>query len=154
MSIIIRKAELNDIETLSNMLNELFSIEDDFIPDSVKQKKGLELIISGIDGGGIFIAQYGTRVAGMMNLQKIVSTAAGGFSVLLEDLYVEPDMRGRGIGSMLINHAVGWSKEEQAVRIQLGADARNAPALGFYQSKGFMRGNLVLHYKYISSVEL
>ena len=106
MSIIIRKAELNDIETLSNMLNELFSIEDDFIPDSVKQKKGLELIISGIDGGGIFIAQYGTRVAGMMNLQKIVSTAAGGFAVLLEDLYFEPDMRGRGIGSMFINQSV------------------------------------------------
>jgi len=149
MNIIIRKAVLADIEMLSNMVGDLFSIENDFTADPVKQKLGLQLIISGVAGGVILIAQTGERSVGMVNLQKIVSTAAGGFSVLLEDLYVEPHMRGQGIGTILLEHAIEWGMREQAVRIQLGADKRNAAAIGFYRSKGFTLSNLVMHYKYL-----
>lgn len=151
MDIIIKKAGLCDIKALNNMLKDLFSIEDDFTSDSNKQKTGLEMIISGVTGGVIFIAQCGLRPVGMVNLQKIISTAAGGISILLEDLYVEPDIRGQGVGSMLLEKAVEWGREEHAVRMQLGADMRNAPAISFYKSKGFMQSNLVLHYKSIIS---
>ena len=143
----IRKAVRDDAEALCLLLRDLFLIETDFIPDAAKQRKGLEMLIGGMTGGVIFAAESGSEIAGMVNLQKIVSTAAGGYSVLLEDLYVKPEYRNSGIGSKLIDRAVQWGKQEGALRIQLAADLRNRPAISFYSERGFHISNMVLHYK-------
>lgn len=148
-NILVRKAGESDLDTLADMLGRLFSIEDDFQADPVKQKAGLELIISGYVCGVILIAEADSVIAGMVNLQKVVSTASGGYSVLLEDLYVKPEMRRTGIGSFLLKNAVEWGRKEKALRIQLGADVRNKSALNFYKSIGFARSSLSLHYKNI-----
>jgi len=145
--VIIRKALHGDVDTLLSMLSGLFSIEDDFVIDPRKQRAGLELIISGKTGGVIFMAESDSVPVGMVNLQRIVSTAAGGYSVLLEDLYVVPGMRDMGIGTMLVNEAVKWGEKEKALRVQLGADSRNLRALSFYYENGFVMSNLVFHYK-------
>jgi len=149
MSIILRKAAESDINTLSGMLAELFSIEDDFEIDSVKQKKALSLIINGGEEAVIFVAETQSEIIGMINIQKIVSTAVGGYSLLLEDMFVLSEYRCFGVGKMLIEQAVQWGKERQAFRIQLAADIRNMPAINFYYREGFSMSNMVLHYKLI-----
>ncbi len=149
MKITVRPAVTDDIDILVEMLNSLFTIEDDFSPDPLKQRAGLDIIVSGKTGGAVFLAEYDGSPAGMVNLQKIVSTAAGGFSVLLEDLYVVPEMRRNGVGTVLLQEAIRWGREEGSLRIQLGADVRNKPAISFYTAKGFKISNLALHYKSI-----
>jgi len=149
MNIKIREARVSDTAMLAGMLAELFSIEDDFEIDSSKQKTALNIITGGSTGGVILIAETDSAAAGMINLQKVVSTASGGFSVLMEDLYVRPEYRKRGIGTMLVEKAVQWGKEHGAVRIQLAADSRNTPALDFYSKTGFSKSNMIFHYKFI-----
>ena len=149
MNITIRKAVFDDLNILSEMIADLFSIESDFEINPAKQIAALKMIIEGDTCGVIFIAEADLQVAGMINLQRIVSTAAGGFSVLLEDLYVKHDLRNRGIGEMLLVQAAMWGKEQQALRIQLGADIRNKPAITFYSRHGFFKSNMALHYKMI-----
>lgn len=146
---IVRIAGMADILLLSEMLAGLFSIEDDFEIDSAKQIKALEMIISGTTGGAILIAESDTIITGMVSLQKVVSTASGGYSVLLEDLYVLPGFRDRGIGKTLIDHAFQWGRDNDAVRIQLAADKRNRAASDFYSGRGFKAGNMVCYYKFI-----
>jgi len=149
LNINIRKAGMEDIHLLSKMLAELFSIEDDFEIDSAKQMKALAMIIGGTTGGVVLIAESDSKIAGMVNLQKIVSTASGGYSVLLEDLYVIPEFRDRGVGKCLTDHAVQWGRENDAVRIQLATDKRNQAAADFYSGRGFKAGNMVCYYKFI-----
>ena len=149
MNITIRKADASDIPGLIIMLADLFSIEDDFDIDLLKQETALEMIISGKTGGVILIAENNSDVIGMVNLQKVISTAAGGYSVLLEDLYVVPRFRNMGTGSLLVDYAVAWGKENNALRIQLAADARNINATVFYSGKGFARSNMIFYYKLI-----
>ncbi len=145
----IRSAVSEDIDILCAMLEELFTIEDDFTTDTSKQRAGLDILINGNTESIIFIAQSGSEIAGMINLQKIVSTAAGGYSVLLEDLFVKAEYRSIGIGKMLIDRALLWAKSEGALRIQLAADIRNKVALSFYSNSGFNISNMVLYYRTI-----
>ena len=148
-NITIRKAGNEDIHLLSQMLAGLFSIEDDFEIDSAKQSKALEMIISGTTGSAIMIAESDSIITGMVSLQKVVSTASGGYSVLLEDLYVLPEYRDRGIGKCLTDYADQWGRENDAVRIQLAADKRNRAAADFYKAGGFSESNMLCFYKYI-----
>lgn len=147
----VREADQADINELCHMLGGLFSVEDDFCADYEKQKTALEILIDKKTGSIIFVAESDGGIAGMINLQKIVSTAAGGYSILLEDLYVKNKYRDSGIGGMLVNRALQWAKSEGALRIQLAADIRNKKALSFYNNNGFTISNMVLYYKYISS---
>ncbi len=145
----VREACRADTDILCYMLAELFSIENDFTADAEKQRNALKILIDKKTGGVILVAESGSDITGMVNLQKIVSTAAGGYSILLEDLYVKPEYRNTGIGRMLVDKAEEWGRSESALRIQLGADIRNSNALSFYSNAGFNRSNMALHYKYL-----
>ena len=57
MNIAIRPAEFEDIEALIALLNQLFSIEHDFLFDEDKQRKGLELMLTS-DGRCILVAEH------------------------------------------------------------------------------------------------
>ena len=64
-SITIRKATGNDVPQMVDLLNELFSIESDFIPSPEKQSRGLNLLLSR-SGSSCIIACEGERVVGMI----------------------------------------------------------------------------------------
>jgi len=132
---------------MCNMLAGLFSIETCFAADHEKQTAGLELLLSGRNSIA-FIADNG-HAAGMITGQLVASTAAGGYSVLIEDLFVMPEFREQGIASMLIAHLISWAKEAGAVRAQLVADVMNAPAIALYNKLGFGTGRMIGIYKMI-----
>jgi ribosomal protein S18 acetylase RimI-like enzyme len=137
MNIIIRKAALKDINSLTALLEGLFSIETDFIFNKKKQEKALRLLINNTNDKIILVACDGDTLVGMLSGQIVVSTASGGFSVLLEDLFVQKDYRGLGIGSMLLLKITEWGHEMDCVRIQLVADKTNSQAKKFYLKHGF-----------------
>jgi GNAT superfamily N-acetyltransferase len=86
------------------------------------------------NNGQIFVACHPTaNVIGMVSAQLVISTAMGAPSVWLEDMIVLESFRGQGVGKALLNSAEGWAKSKGAKRIQLVADADNAPALQFYK---------------------
>ncbi len=43
-------------------------------------------------------------MVGMVNLLFTISTAMGGFVINMEDVYIHPDHRRQGYGSLLMNH--------------------------------------------------
>ena len=58
----------------------------------------------------------------MVNLLFTISTAEGGFVVLLEDVIVHHEFRGRGVGSQLLNHAIEYAKRKEFLRMTLLTD--------------------------------
>jgi GNAT superfamily N-acetyltransferase len=134
MSITIKPATANDIESLVKLLNTLFSIEQDFTPDEVAQRSGLKMLLDNPTHGQIFVAHHPqAKVIGMVSAQLVISTAMGAPSAWLEDMVVFEPFRGQGVGKALLDSAKEWAKAKGAKRIQLVADADNAPALEFYK---------------------
>ena len=127
----------NDLPHLADLLAELFTMESDFGPDRVKQLRGLQLILDSPGAGRLFVLHVGGKVAGMANALITISTSEGGRVLLLEDVIVIGEHRGRGLGSCLVAHVLNWAHEQGMARVTLLADRDNQAALGFYRKLGF-----------------
>jgi GNAT superfamily N-acetyltransferase len=149
MSIIIRNAIEDDIDYMCEMLAGIFLIETDFKKDTTIQRRALTLLLRDKDNKTALVAENDSMTAGMITGQLVVSSAVGGYSILLEDLFVIPEYRTRGIASMLIRHLISWGKTKGAVRVQLVADNRNPAAMKLYKNAGFLSSNMRGLYKMI-----
>ena len=133
-----------DIDALVALLAILFSIEQDFSPDAAAQRRGLELLLASPERGQILVARHATAgVIGMVSVQLVMSTAIGAPSAWVEDMVVSAPFRGQGIGKMLLVKAREWAASKGAGRMQLLADADNAPALDFYRHLGWQPTRLL-----------
>ncbi len=64
------------------------------------------------------------------------STWRGRAGLYLEDLYVTPAARGRGIGRALLQHLAQLAVARGCARFEWAVLDWNAPAIGFYESLG------------------
>jgi ribosomal protein S18 acetylase RimI-like enzyme len=55
----------------------------------------------------------------------------------LEELYVVPSLRGRGIGKALLDAAMDMARSEGATHMELGTSEDDTAARGLYESAGF-----------------
>src|SRR5271163_1849090 len=97
-NVAIEPATLEDLPQLTELLFELFTLEGDFKPDRTKHMRGLRLILEQPSRGRIFVIRLDGRILGMINLLFTISTAEGGFVLLMEDVIVHHDHRHRGFG--------------------------------------------------------
>ena len=137
MNPIIDFATADDLDSMADLLAELFTLESDFKSERHKQIAGLRLILENPDIGRLFVVRIDGRVAGMANALFRVSTAEGCRVVLLEDVIVKAAHRGSGLGHKLVEHILDWSAANGLPRVTLLADKDNAPALAFYEQLGF-----------------
>src|ERR1700724_481153 len=98
-NVVIEPATEHDLDELSGLLGELFSHESDFRPNKDKQLRGLRLIFEQPNRGRVFVLRRDNAIVGMINLLFTISTAEGGFVMLLEDLVIHEEYRGNGYGS-------------------------------------------------------
>ena len=102
----IRYARLEDIEQLVGLLSELFTIEEDFEVNEVKQRQGLKLLLENPESNVLLVADKGKEIVGFVSVQIIISTAEGGKVGLLEDMIIKSSYRGNKIGTELINKMI------------------------------------------------
>src|SRR5256884_3513624 len=121
-NVVIEPAPEADLDELSDLLGELFSEESDFRPNKEKQLRGLRLIFEQPNRGRVFVLRSNNAIVGMINLLFTISTAEGGFVILLEDLVVHEGYRGKGYGSLLLEHAIDFAKQKNFLRITLLTD--------------------------------
>ncbi|KAB2888976.1 MAG: GNAT family N-acetyltransferase [Desulfobulbaceae bacterium] len=138
----IRPARTADIPEMVRLLELLFAIEADFTADADRQSQGLNLLLQQ-PLACVMVAEQEGRVVGMCSGQLTVSTAEGGFALLVEDLVVAADFRGRKIAPRLLEAVALWAAGHGAARMQLLADRDNAPALAFYRRLGWKETALV-----------
>jgi ribosomal protein S18 acetylase RimI-like enzyme len=133
----IEPAALADIPALCQLLEQLFEQEAEFTPDLDAQRRGLQMILADGATGMILVARDGQQIVGMVNLLYTVSTALGARVALLEDMVIAPNERNCGLGTRLLDAAVGYAKQNGCRRITLLTDADNLSAQRFYQRQGF-----------------
>ena len=123
-----------DIPDLINLLSVLFGIEKDFKPDFSRQENGLALILKNHTLDTIQVARNSAgKAVGMVSAQLVISTAQGTASAWIEDMVIDAEFRGCGIGKQLLQKTLDWAKSKGATRAQLLVDIENTEALGYYQ---------------------
>ncbi|HEY3664226.1 MAG TPA: GNAT family N-acetyltransferase [Chthoniobacterales bacterium] len=133
----IEPAIAEDLDELSSLLGELFSEESDFRPDKGKQLRGLRLIFEQPNRGRVFVLRRDRTIVGMINLLFTISTAEGGFVILLEDLVIHKEHRGHGYGSMLLDYAIEFARQKNFRRITLLTDRPELRSQSFFRKHGF-----------------
>jgi GNAT superfamily N-acetyltransferase len=139
----IEPATLDDLPELTELLFELFSQEGDFIPNREREMRGLRLLLEQPSRGRIFVLRSPIKIVGMINLLITISTAEGGFVLVLEDLIVHREYRGQGFGTQLLNYAIEFAKKKKFLRITLLTDKPNEKLKGFFAKNGFVESNMI-----------
>lgn len=140
---VIEQATLEDLPQLVDLLHELFTFEGDFVPNRGKQMRGLRLILEQPNRGRIFVLRQNGAILGMINLLFTISTAEGGFVVLLEDVIVHRDFRGKGFGDMLLKHTIEYARKKDFHRITLLTDRINEQGQHFFEKHGFFKSKMI-----------
>jgi ribosomal protein S18 acetylase RimI-like enzyme len=81
----------------------------------------------------------GHPVLGFVHLMPSISTVAMRPIWLLEDLYVTPDFRRKGVATALMTYAENFARETGAERLTLATAHDNLRAQALYQSLGYLK---------------
>ncbi len=84
----------------------------------------------------VIIAEYRDESAGFALFFHNYSTFLGKRGIYLEDLFVKPAFRGRGIGKALLTYLAGIAVERECGRFEWSVLDWNEPAIRFYESLG------------------
>ena len=141
--VVIEPATEADLDELSEMLGGLFSQEGDFRPDKERQLRGLRLIFEQPSRGRVFVLRQNGAIVGMINLLFTISTAEGGFVILLEDLVIHQQYQGKGYGSKLLQHAIDFAKQKNFLRITLLTDRPENLAQEFFRHHDFVESSMI-----------
>ncbi|WP_201859929.1 GNAT family N-acetyltransferase [Microvirga soli] len=82
------------------------------------------------------IAEWGGEPAGFALWFYNFSTFRGRHGIYLEDLFVKPELRSKGIGRALLRHLAGRCLAEGLARLEWWVLDWNEPALKVYRSIG------------------
>jgi GNAT superfamily N-acetyltransferase len=133
---VIRPAVAEDVPAILSLIRELATYERS--PDSVvATEDGLRAALFG-ESPAVFchVAEDGGEVVGFALWFLNFSTWLGRHGLYLEDLFVRPACRGRGLGKALLETLVGIARERGYGRVEWVVLDWNEPAQAFYRSLG------------------
>jgi GNAT superfamily N-acetyltransferase len=82
------------------------------------------------------IAEWQGEPAGFALWFYSFSTFRGKHGIYLEDLFVRPEMRGKGLGKALLAHLAQRCQREGLARLEWSVLDWNTPAIDFYKAQG------------------
>lgn len=139
----VEPATIEDLPALTELVMNLLDVSGDFTPDRAVQERGLGLILEQPNRGRIFVVRNQHQIFGMVNLLFTISTARGGFVILMEDVVIHPDHRGQGYGTMLLDYVADFAKKKHFKRITLLTDRISSESQGFFEKNGFEHSTMI-----------
>ena len=133
--ITLRPAGRADCGIILSFIRELAEYEkmQDLV---VADEKLIEKWLFDENAAKVIIAEYGGKAAGFCLYFTTYSTFVGRAGIHLEDLYVKPEFRKKGIGKRLISELAGICREKGYGRLEWCCLDWNEPAREFYKSLG------------------
>ena len=130
----IRKIELKDLDRVFELLNELYQNKLQYnrfkeIYDLKLNDKNSYYIVAIVDN----------KIVGVLTLELQIKLHRARCQSFIEDLIVDKDYRGKGIGKALIEEAIRFSKQNDCEVVELTSFLDNVDAHRFYEKNGFIK---------------
>jgi GNAT superfamily N-acetyltransferase len=136
---VIRAASVQDVAALAILVEQYWSFEG--IPgfDSRRIEELLRAALSAEGRARCWLAGQPGEPAGYLLAVPVFSLEHGGMMAEIDELFVTPAVRGRGIGAALLAEAERVLQESGVRRLQLQLASGNAHARDFYVARGYAR---------------
>lgn len=131
----IRFAEENDTKLILDFIKELADYEkllnevvatEEILFNSLFVRKKAEVIIG----------EYAGKAVGFALFFHNFSTFLGKEGIYLEDLYIKPEMRGKGLGKIMLSFLGKLAVERNCGRLEWWCIDWNEPSIKFYKEMG------------------
>jgi len=131
----LRFAEEKDVPLILEFIKGLAEYEkmldkvtatEEILRESLFDRKAAEVIIGEYDGTPVSFALFFHNF----------STFLGKPGIYLEDLYVKPEMRGKGIGQTMLSFLAKLAVERKCGRLEWWCLDWNEPSIQFYKKMG------------------
>lgn len=128
------------IEIVNEFSNELFDAMNHLLPqltnsEFVIEKEFIKNIIETENTYLFVVKDENESVVGMLTL--VLFSIPTCKKAYIEDVVVDTNQRGNGVGRKLLNAAIAYSKEKGASRIELTSNPSRVAANKLYQNLGF-----------------
>ncbi len=135
-TLVIRPAVREDVGTVLSFIRQLAAYER--LEDEVEATEdALEATLFGPrPAAEVLLASLGGRDVGFALFFETYSTFLARRGLHLEDLFVVPDARGRGIGRALLTHLAKVADARGCGRLEWAVLTWNAQAIQFYRGLG------------------
>ncbi len=145
MDLSIRPATLQDLDTLVPLF-EGYRVFYEQAPDAGLTRAFLGERLA-LGDSVVFLAERGGRALGFVQLYPIFSSTQCRRLWLLNDLFVAPEGRSHGVARALMMAARSHAEATGACGLELATARSNTPAQRLYQSLGWVRDEVFLHYE-------
>jgi GNAT superfamily N-acetyltransferase len=134
---VIRAATRADVDSLVGLMSEFYA-EAGFALPLVPASQAFSTLLDTPALGGAWLAEVDGRAVGHLVLSVAFSMEFGGLRGFVDDLYVDPRARNRGIGAALLSAArvEALTRGLRALCVETGLD--DHPARGLYSRAGFV----------------
>ena len=131
----IRQAKESDVKLILQFIKGLGEYEklghevvatEEKLHHTLFQQKMAEVIIAEFDGNPVGFALFFHNY----------STFLGQAGIYLEDLYINPEMRGKGYGKTMLKHLAKLAVERDCGRLEWACLDWNEPSICFYKRLG------------------
>lgn len=154
----LRKAEAKDKAIWVKLNKEFmsFEVQDGELwnhIDEAKDDELVEIFAKALDNTRhitIFMIEspYG-EVVGFTNLMTIFSVWAGGFALIIDDLFILPEQQGKGYGKKVMQEIEDYARELNYKRLQFQSEETNPQAKDFYKKIGYQPADMSFYVRYL-----
>ena len=130
----VRIAEVEDAAEIARLLHDFNTEFSDPSPGVVVLTENARRLLA---TGEMVVLLGGSGPDGIAMVRYRPSVWSGALDAYLEELYVAPALRGRGIGRALLEATMTAAREAGATRIDLGTGETDTAARALYESCGF-----------------
>jgi GNAT superfamily N-acetyltransferase len=135
-SIRIVPAQVDDVPVILRMIKALAEYEQ-LTHEVVATEEDLRQSLFGPrPAGEVLLAYSGDMPIGFALFFHNFSTFLGRHGLYLEDLFVVPEWRGRGVGKQLLAHVASIAESRNCGRMEWAVLDWNESAIAFYQRMG------------------
>lgn len=98
------------------------------------------------DADRVWLAEADGDTVGLLtaHLYAPAPTFQPAVMVYVDDLYVAPEARGRGVAGLLLDEARAWARANGATEIRAGVLAANPPGRAFWEGQGAVDFSVVV----------
>ena len=130
------QAKLKHIDTILELMPHYYE-HDHLVFDRHRAEKALHLFLSQNTYGQIWVIEKDSKPVGYMTVTVGFSFECHGREAFVDELFIMPKMRGQGIGSEAIRHAIRYCKEQSIQLLRLEVTKTNPDAQKLYLRLGF-----------------